>query len=730
MNQSINEPASFLPTEQALSVDDGYGEQEARPGLPILEQVWSAVLNHRNLALGVIAGCVLLGLVATFLATPQYSSTVRLEILPDAPVATSVEGQRDKALVNEVSFYNTQYSLLESKSLAERVVRAGNLTADKDFLSAFKLDNPDASMTSAERQGLTNRATDIILERLAVSPVRNSSLVDVSFSTPSPKLSAKLANLWGQQFLLTSIDRRFAATSDARKYLEGRLETLRQNLESSERALINYGTSKGIVTISSQTDANGRTQSETLVGADIANIGEALAKAREARIAAESELASASIGSAAVNAQTVSSLRERRAELEAQMAQQRTTFEDDYPAVVQLRAQIADLDRSIARETGRSSQINRDAYAAAVSREKQLQAELDELTQKYNSQQRQSIEMTILQREVDSNRQLYDGLLQRYKEIGVAGVGTNNISVVDAAEAPSGPSSPNLPLNVVLSLIAGIALASGLIFVLEKMDSSIRDPHDVETRFGLPLLGAIPEVIGQPLADVITDKKSAAYEAYFSLMTNLSFLTAHGAPRSIMLTSSQPKEGKSNSSLCLATVLAASGKSVILVDADIRNPSQNQYLHIPNSLGLSHYLSGDDNLEGMISELPKFGFSIITAGKTPPNAAELLGSDRLDTLVAMLLKRFDHVLIDSPPLLGLADAPLIARRVEGVLFTIEANSTKRRVIGTALSRLQKSGAKLFGAIVTKVGVKNSAYGYGYGYGYGYSYGDDAKRNDG
>jgi capsular exopolysaccharide synthesis family protein len=209
-------------------------------------------------------------------------------------------------------------------------------------------------------------------------------------------------------------------------------------------------------------------------------------------------------------------------------------------------------------------------------------------------------------------------------------------------------------------------------------------------------------------------------------MTNLTFLTTHGAPRTIMLTSSRPKEGKSNSSLCLATVLAATGKSVVMVDADVRNPSLNRYLDIPNDRGLSHYLSGDDDIDSMISKLPTYGFSILTAGKTPPNAAELLGGDRFDLLLETLLGRFDHVLVDSPPLLGLADAPLIARRVEGVLFTIEANSTKKRTIATSLARLRMSGAKLFGAIVTKVGAKNQAYGYGYGYGYGFSYGDTGK----
>lgn len=700
--------------------DDGADTEDRSAGL-IIERIWAALLNHRNLAIGVIVGTLLLGLLATFLATPQYSSTTRLEILPDAPVATSVEGQREKALINEISFYNTQYSLLKSESLAERVVRAGGLATDKDFITAFKLDNADASMTSVERLRLSKRANAILLSRLEVTPVRNSSLVDVSFATPSPQLSAKLADLWAQQFLQATIDRRFAATSDARKYLETRLDTLRRNLETSERELINYGTGKGIVTISSQTDSNGRTQSQTLVGADIAAIATALAKAREARVAAEAELSNTMTGSAAIGAPSIGVMRQKRAELEAELARQRTIFADDYPQVVSLRQQLASLERSIATETARSAHSNREAYNAALKRERDLQGELDGLTRKYNAQQRDSIEMAILQREVDSNRQLYDGLLQRYKEIGVAGVGTNNIAVVDRAAVASGPSSPNLLLNVTLALLIGILLAAGLIFLLEKIDSSIRDPQDVATRFGLPLLGTIPEVVHQPLSEAITDKKSPVYEAYFSLMTNLSFLTAHGAPRTLMLTSARPGEGKSNSSLCLATVLAATGKKVVLIDGDVRKPSQNHYLGLPNKLGLSHYLSGDDNLDAMIVDLPERGFSLITAGKMPPNAAELLGGDRLDNLLAILSERFDHVLIDSPPLLGLADAPLIARRVEGVVFTIEANSTKSRAVANSLMRLRMSGAKLFGAIVTKVGLRNQAYGYGYGYGYGYSY---------
>lgn len=724
MNELISSRETSLTDHYAES---RYDDTQDRGGLPVIEQFYVALVNYRKWVIGIIVACLLLGLLATFLSTPQYTSTARIEILPDAPVATTVEGEREGGKINELAFYNTQYSLLESRSLAERVVRAGNLTGDKAFIAAFKLDASDGSMTSEERRDLTNRAAEILLDQLRVTPVRTSSLVDVGFSTASPQLSAKLADLWVTQFVQASVDRRFAATTDARKYLETRLEGLRQNLEASERALIGYTMDKGIVTISSETDASGKTKTQTLVGSDVEAVSKGLAEARQMRIAAEAELSNTQTGPAQVSAPALAALRQKRAETAAELARLLTVFAEDYPTVASMRAEVANLDRSIATETARSTQGNREAYSAAVKRERELQAELDRLTQAYNFQQRESIQMAILQRDVDSNRQLYDGLLQRYKEIGASGVGANNISVVDRAKIATKPSSPNLFLNLALALLLGISLAAALLFVLEKLDSSVRDPQDVLGRFGLPLLGAIPEVVDRDVAEAVLDKKSTVYEAYFSLMTNLTFLTEHGAPRSIMITSSRPKEGKSNSALSIATVFAAAGKDVILVDADVRNPSLNRYLHMPNTRGLSHYLSGDEDLQGMITRLPEFGFSIISAGIMPPNAAELLGSERFAVLIDTLLTQFDHVIVDSPPLLGLADAPLIARRVEGVLFTIEANSTKNRAISTALTRLRMSGAKLFGAIVTKVGAKNQIYGYGYGYGYGYSYGSDEKK---
>ena len=710
------------------TLNDHAPAAEYRSGLfdiHLLERAFVALLNHKVWVIGCVAACLAIGLIATFLTTPLYTSASRIEISPQAPVETDVQGAKEKNLTNEVAFYNTQYSLLASRSLADRAVRAGNLLNDKEFVSLYGLaEQDDAGSGSAKRQRMSERASKILLDAVDIAPVRTSSLVDVSFSTPSPALSARLTNLWVKQFVAANLDRRYAATSDARRFLEQRIGSLRRNLEDSERELITYATNNRIITLQGKTDQNGRTTVErTLISADVEQVSQALAEARDARIAAESQLSNST---ALVDPSTnvaVASLRQRRAEVMADLAQLRTTFGEEYPEVVAKKEQLQTIDRAVATESKRSQTVNRETYESALKRERDLTAELDRITGDYRDQQRRSIEYTILQREVDTNRQLYDGLLQRYKEIGAAGVGTNNIAVVDPATPPNEPSSPRLFLNMLLSLIAGLLLAGGLVFILEQLDQSIRDPAEVNERFGLPLLGSIPKVQSDDFKDLLLDKKSMIYEAYLAAQTNLTFLTPHGAPRSLLLTSTRPAEGKSSSALSIAHIFASTGKRVILLDADIRSPSLNELLAIENGKGLSNYLTGSDDLPGLISKSSEFGFDYMLAGPTPPNAAELFSSSRLGHLIEILQHEYDHVILDSPPVLGLADAPLLSRRVEGLVFTIDASSSSSRAIKTALNRLRQSDAQVFGALVTKVGRRNEIYGYGYGYGYGY-YTDD------
>jgi len=698
---------------------------------PLLVQSWHIALRWRWLILGIILGTIVVGLIVSLLATPQYTATVRIEISREQKNVTNVAGLDSQDVGRDLEFYQTQYSLLHSRSLAERVVRKLRLTEDEGFFIAsgarpsglWLLDNQAGrSLDAAARKKREVLAVEVLLERISISPIRGSALIDISYTSSSPVLSALIANSWTNQFIAQSMDRRFASTADARKFLENRLSDLRLRLEKSERDLVNYARVKSIIALGKTQTTDGRTQVErTLASSDLEALNGALVEATAERIAAESKARGSNNGasSSALSNVTISQLRQKRAEIGSEYAKLMVQFEPSYPAARALAQQIAALDSSIAREEERVSTGRRAEYAEAMLRETDLRARVELLKNRINLQQSDSIQYNIYQREADTNRELYDGLLQRYKEIGVAGVGANNISIVDPATAPDNPSSPNLPLNLAAALLLGIIFAALTTLAITQIDEGLRDPSQVNRLLLVPFLGSVPDLGDEDGIGQIKDTKSLLTEAYLSIRSNLAFSTDHGMPRSFMVTSTRPSEGKSTSSLALAIVLARTGKNVLLLDADMRSPSQHSFLLQVNDSGLSNILAGENDWRKMVRKTSVNGVNLIVAGPTPPSAAELLSSDRMLMLVQQLTEHFDHVIIDSPPILGLADAPLLARTVEGCVFVTEAGGVAVRGIRSALGRLHSVHANVFGVILTKLKTQQAGYGYGYSYGYGY-----------
>jgi succinoglycan biosynthesis transport protein ExoP len=702
---------------------------DADHDVPALVLYWQAVLRHKLAIAIILAVSAAIGIVATLLMTPHYTSTARIEINRQQDKVTNVEGvaASDNAGQN-LEFYQTQYSLLESRSLAERVVRTANLASKDSFFTTFDADpgnsgflsTSSGAKTAAERNERIKLATDLVQNNIIISPIRGSSLVDISFESPSRKLSAEIANAWVEQYIASNLDRRFNSTAEARKFLEEQLITLKRKLEDSERSLSTYADKKEIITLSSQRTDDGKTVAHrTLASSNLEALSAALATATADRIVAASE---AGMGAGDNNALTNSSLnniRLERAKAEAEYARLLVQFEPEYPAAKAVASQIAALDASIAAEERRSRTGTTAHYLAAVESERNLRNQVDQLKNQFSGERRDSIQFNIFQREVDTNRQLYDGLLQRYKEIGVAGVGTNNISIVDRARPAEEPSSPKLLLNLALLMLAGIGISAAYVFVLEQIDQTVKDPSDLKSKLGIAPLGSIPDLEKADILSSLSDKKSVAWEAYLSIRTSLAFLTDHGVPRSFLLTSTRPNEGKSTSAISLAAVLASTRKRILLIDGDMRNPSLHQMLGTKNVSGLSNYLSGSDDLAKLIHKDSIFGFDAMSAGPIPPNAAELLSSTRMRELVEKLRESYDTVIIDAPPVLGLADIPLLADSVEGVIYTIEAGGVKLRGIQSAIQRVRSSHAHIFGGIITKVQPEHSGYGYGYAYQYSY-----------
>jgi polysaccharide biosynthesis transport protein len=697
--------------------------------LPLMLRLWRILVRRRWAIVGTIAVVVVLGMLYSFTRTPLYTATSRLEISRDSARVVEIQSVERETSEFDLEFYQTQYGLLASRALAEQVVRNMRLHEDPGFKSAYDLADPEATSEGAAtaspaemRQANVRRAVEIVLGAIEIAPIRSSRLVDISVTTPDPALSGRIANAWGANFIEMNLKRRYDANSYARDFLESRLAQLRKRLEDSERALVAYASQEGIINLEESVDTqNGRTVAGRSLQADqLATLNEELAKAEAERIRTQALPRSGRTSAEALNNSTLASLRDRRAATAAEYQKMLGQFQPSYPPAVALKNQVDALDASIAREENRIAASLGGNASAAVARESALRARVAALTGDLSDLRRRSIQYNIYQREVDTNRVLYDGLLQRYKEIGVAGgVGTNNISVVDSAQVPQAPSSPNHALNFFASLLLGTLLGAAVAMLLEQIDEGITEPTDVGRLLQEPLLGVIPvSDDGEPL-EALNNLRSAMVEAYIAVQTNLDLSTSHGAPSSFSVTSTRPQEGKSTTAYALAQTLARSGRKVILIDGDMRSPSVHHEFDIKNVEGLSNALTGAENLQALLHPTSNPNLRFMTAGPQPPNAADLLVGNRLQIVIGRLLQDADHVIIDSPPVLGLADAPLIAAAVEGTVYAVESRAIRISRVRTAMERLRAPNINLLGVVLTKFSTKHTQYSYAYDYKYGY-----------
>jgi polysaccharide biosynthesis transport protein len=715
---------------------DGSGMPESSHSVPLVLQYWNIFWRQRLLVLAIMAAALVLGVLATLFATPQYRASTKLEIAREQARVTNVSGVENERAGQSLEFYSTQYELLQARTLAERVVREENLLQSERFFQSTEVDLDEASEGAgvAGRVGLpaaVQRAREgavvrALLENISIQPIRGSALVSVSYASADPDISAQIANSWARQFIQANLDRRFESTAEARTFLEGRLEDLRRRLDTSERDLVDYAVSRGIIKIQQTEGRNGRVETvQTLTSADLQAINSQLSIAVAERVRAEANLrafASKRDSALSLQNQALAAMRERRAEVQSQLAALLVQFEPDYPPVRALQQQVEALDRSIVGEQQRVANVNSAEFDAAQRRESGIRGKVDVLIARLAQEEKDSIRYNILQREVDTSRQLYDALLQRYKEIGVAGVGTNNISIVDAAIPPIKPSSPSLPLNLALALLGGLLASAIVVLVTESLDQGLRDPSTVQKALNVPMLGVVPDIDVDEPRNELADPKSILSEAYVTIQSNLAFTTDHGIPRFFMVTSTAEAEGKSTTAMALTTVIARSGRRVLLVDADMRLPTLDRYFGLKGRPGLSNYLSGDNDLAKMFIDTPITNVTALGAGPIPPSASELLSSERLDAFADAVRGQFDHVIFDCPPMLGLADTVLTSRVVEGVVYVAESGRGSVRGIATALARLRNAQARIFGIVLTKYSIERNGYGYGYGYGTQYRYG--------
>jgi polysaccharide biosynthesis transport protein len=706
--------------EDVQLADAGEGGQ----GLRLLEY-WRVVYKYKWLILALVAISLAGGVAMTMLTPKVYTASTTLEIDRES---SNVVGMGDvepmEKLARDQEFFQTQYGLLKSFSLAERVAQAENLADDPGFMKALGMRHPRRGRRAADGSWVAG----YLEGGLGVYPVRDSRLVRLTFDSPDPALSARIANAFADNFISSNLERRFEASAYARNFLEQRLAELKAKLEDSERQLVAYATQQQIIQVSQPGGGKDAPPPQSLDATNLGGTDAALTAAKANMIMAEQRwrATQAAPGLSAPDIladPTIQQLREDRAKLTAQYTDQLKIYKPDYPDMLQLKAEIDDVDKqlTIAADTiRRSLKTQADTAAQQVAA---LEGQVSHLKTTVLDERNREIQYNILQREVDTTRSLYDGLLQRYKEIGIAGgITTNNISIVDRARPPGGPSKPQPMHNLMVAGATGLALGVMLAFLLETMDQAIRKPADVESKLGLPVLGSVPLLQKgiQPL-EALTDLRSPFSEAYHSIRSNLAFATNDGAPRVLALTSARPEEGKSTTSLALAQGFARVGMRVLLVDLDLRNPSQHKTFGADNRVGASSLLTGAVRLQGAVQPTDWPNLFLIPSGPLPPSPAELLIGPRLVAFVKEATEHFDIVILDGPPVMGLADAPLIASVATGALVTIEAGRTSRAQARAAIKRLRLGNARIFGAVLTKFDSRKTAYGYGYNYNYEYDY---------
>lgn len=692
--------------------------------------IYGALFRNRWWMLTVLIVTLLLGIGLTLLTTPVYRAVASVQINQESEKVLGTENSEDvSSLMDAERFLQTQLDILRSRTLAVAVAESSKLFDNASFLEAMDAEpvtspGPRQTLDEAKRE----QVIKILRDNLTLNLPIDSRVVQIGFDSSDPRLAASIANSFADGFIRSNLQRRFNSSSYSRDFLREQLEAAQLKLARSERAAVNYAQSTDIVDTSGGGTEPNRTKSSLTVDSLVA-LNQKLSLAVAERINAEARwnrVRDTPVLSLpqVQNNEAVQQLLQERAGLQASYREEAQRRKEDYPSMRRAEARISELNSEIQQIAGSIRRGIQSEFEIAQNAERALRAQVSNFRKQSQSEQTDSIQLSILEREVETNREQYAFLLKRYNELTAeAGVQSNNLSIVDRAISPSKPSSPNILLNILGSLGLGMALAIGFAFVRENLFSMIRTPDDVARTLHLPVLGAVPDGgTAMQVIEELRDAKSNFSEAITSIRTSLLLSSRSGLLRSMAFTSTQPGEGKSTTCYALAYALVKSGKRVLIIDADLRRPNQHKIAGLTNKVGLSDILAKSTGvkLADVIRQDSISGVHFITSGPIPPNPSELINTESLSELIEDCLKSFDCVMVDCPPVLGIADAIVVSSAVEGVVYITESGRNHSRGAITSVHRLQANGASIIGAIVTRFVANSTGYGNAYTYAYEYS----------
>ena len=697
-------------------------------------------------------------LIATLKQKPVYRAQVLLEIQKENPDIPTIKELYELEEVSD-AYLRTQYSILASESLGRRVIDELQLQTLPEFNSPKwwhlwpRTRKPSTTQTFAAGpmpEGRDRELSERVLERfqdqLTIDPVSRSRLVAIRFDSRDPELAARVVNTLAADYVDQSLEARWQATQTASDWLSQQLVGVRAKLEKSEDELQSYARRNGLVFLETDKGASQNVANERLQ-----QLQEQLTKAQAELYEKEALYRLVQAGESGAlpgvfQNKLIQDLSERLAELKRESAQLSTTFNPDYPRVKEIQNQIDDIEASLREERKRAADSIVNDYSAAVRRENLFQQALEQQQKEVNLVAEKSVQYNILKREVDTNEQLYEGLLQRLKEAGVsAGLKASNIRIVDSAEPPAKPIKPRTSLNLAVAMFLGLGLGICAALFQERLDDTLKGDDDIERLVGLPSLALIPSVPSSNgdqhgihkllpgdkalmLKGNGTGKNSRSswhridrdrtqhaslVEAFRSLRTSVLLSTPDRPPSSLLVTSAQPAEGKTTVACNLAISLAQLGHRVLLVDADLRVPSLHKLFGISGSLGLVSYLTGQQDWRTAVRPSGSLSLDVLVCGPVPPNPSELLSSLSMGALIRSAIAEYKFIILDSSPMLALADSRILAPLVNGVLLVAKCGITSREHLQHAQSGIRGVDGNLIGVVLNSVDIRTNGY-YNYG----------------
>ncbi len=735
---------------------------------PDLRAHWRTLQKRRWTVFSIVLVTFTMALIFTWKQKAVYRADTLLEIQKENANIPTVQELFQLENVSD-NYLETQYKVLQSETLARRVIDQLHLERDTEFNppknewfqanARAATPNEDSAVDPDTEQTVLREFTD----RLSVDPVRRSRLVQVSFESQNPHLAAQVVNALSSNYIQENLESRWQAAQKASEWLSKQLDSFKVKLEKSEDDLQEYVQKNGLLFL--ETEKGG---TENIVNERLRQLQDELTKAQAERYAKESlyrltEASDYSSVPGVVDNKLMQELTARLAELERQKAALTPTFTPDYPKMKEIQSQIDETDRRLNEERKRAAQGIVDDYMAATRRENLVSQAFEQQQSQANLVAARAVQYSILKREVDTNKQLYEGLLQRLKEAGVsAGMNASNIRIVDEAVPPTRPVRPRPLLNLGLALLLGLGCGVGMAFLQEHLDNTLKDSGDVERILGVPALALIPareslnhsgaglhelaENVSSPVngngklvslekhsgkawirIDSNGTQHSALSEAFRGLRTSVLLSAAGRPPRSLTFVSAEPAEGKTTVASNLSISLAQLGKRVLLIDGDMRRPCVHKLFDVdPHSGGLVNYLTGEGGWHHLVRPTGIDELDCMVCGPVPPNPSELLSSDRMQTLIREAMAEYQFVLIDAPPLLNVTDGRILATMVEGVVLVVKGGFTPRELAQQALLHVRDVGARLIGVVLNDVDLRLNGYCQGY-YRYG-AYGESNVKN--